>query len=80
MPIKKIAVQSTEITHKGLVVIFNQMFPTIAVRRWWTKGPNAIRIRTDRGADRDLMFKYHSESRWMLVSAELIEKTPKHSK
>ena len=34
-------------THKDILKMFNKLFPTIKVNRWWKKGTNTIRIRTD---------------------------------
>ena len=59
--------------HKELVVIFAQMFPAMKIKRFWRKGPTAIRVRLSDGTD--VVFTYFSKTEWKLESMALWEKS-----
>ena len=60
-------------THKDLAKLFEEKFPSIAIKQFWKKGPTAIRVRCKDGTD--VVFTYISKTEWKLESMKTYEKS-----
>ena len=63
-------------THKEIFTLFARTFPTwgFSVIGWWTKGPNAIRVRLPHGEDKghmDVIFTCLSSDEWKVESMKM---------
>lgn len=58
--------------HREIRMMFSFYFPNMRVKGWWTKGSDAIRVRTALFAE-DLVFTWGEDGNWSLVTVGVHE-------